>query len=609
MMLFSALVVRTFGTKRTRREDADADALSAHYFFVKFAGLHSFLLTELELAAQQLSGPLPQMDPGLYPCLAILARLCPSSTVALEYPLEPFIPLVTAFATQSPWEKIRRVAARALVPLISNELGPVLQHTERLVDGLISAGHRNELHGRCLMLHEILKRNCHPLTKMESNREVAFGANPLVLVEDMMEEEDMNVLATESSNSELNEALLLLLSSKEATLLEAASETTCDFSRSVLFKIINDFVGNIASFRDVVSTVLGREDLETPGLSLVQASAAILMTRIVLKEKTLDQFGALLESTTYEVQTSCLDTLLLSDVGFSEEEKQQLARPLWRIVETPGYVPRVRSLALRALASLDLFYEQRYWNDVESMIQMPQTALSIRCSALLLTGSFLHLPVIREAWLTMLWTYTEPERPHCLRQAATLAIKTMFRRQKDLESWALTDSFRLVVDIVCFRLLHDDDELIREEACAFVGNFLQLEDTLSNYRTTELLMEYVVRQFGKQQDGFELASLLMGRLALEPVLYLSKDNAILFQKENPNTYKEILLDYRYALQALTLLRQQRSFSSMEKANLRNLVKQQEAAVSSVSRAWNTPEVFLRSNLARCRQDASQLWAE
>jgi hypothetical protein len=55
-MLFSTLLQRTLGTKKTRDEHSNVNNLTGQEFFTRFPKLHPYLLKELEKAVDQLLG-------------------------------------------------------------------------------------------------------------------------------------------------------------------------------------------------------------------------------------------------------------------------------------------------------------------------------------------------------------------------------------------------------------------------------------------------------------------------------------------------------------------------------------------------------------------------
>lgn len=154
-MLFSTLLQRTFGTKKTRDEHSHVNTLTGREFFVRFPDLHPYLLKELAVAVEQLlkNSLAASVHPGLYPILTLLSRMQPSTEDVNdeETVLTPFIPLVMPCAASAIY-KTREMAARALVPLVL-EVVPTIKY-------LIQITHtttQNEIHGRLLQLQFLLR--------------------------------------------------------------------------------------------------------------------------------------------------------------------------------------------------------------------------------------------------------------------------------------------------------------------------------------------------------------------------------------------------------------------------------------------------------------------
>ncbi|CAG8737915.1 2951_t:CDS:2, partial [Acaulospora morrowiae] len=99
VMLFSTLLQRTFGTKKTKDEHHSINKLTGREFFSRFPQLHPFLLEELGVAVEQLINPKAdnlEVHPGLYPILTLLSRFHPSSVEGKNSVLNmnPFVSLV-----------------------------------------------------------------------------------------------------------------------------------------------------------------------------------------------------------------------------------------------------------------------------------------------------------------------------------------------------------------------------------------------------------------------------------------------------------------------------------------------------------------------------------
>lgn len=128
-MLFSTLLQRTFGTKKTKDEHSNVNKLTGREFFTRYPQLHPYLLQELSAAVDQLlasdASVREQLSttrlileeryanayflkgagihPGLYPILTLLSRLHPSVMDGSDTvtPMASFVPLVRSCAVSS----------------------------------------------------------------------------------------------------------------------------------------------------------------------------------------------------------------------------------------------------------------------------------------------------------------------------------------------------------------------------------------------------------------------------------------------------------------------------------------------------------------------------
>ena len=123
-LLFSALMTRIFGVQREKDSDelSSKNCLTGKVFFQRYPSSHALLHEKLEKAASYAEAGTLRLHPALYPVLLVLSRIFPSPSEALDNPfkLSSLVPLVEA-CTGSPVLAIRKLAARALVPLISQD--------------------------------------------------------------------------------------------------------------------------------------------------------------------------------------------------------------------------------------------------------------------------------------------------------------------------------------------------------------------------------------------------------------------------------------------------------------------------------------------------------
>ncbi|KAJ3123229.1 hypothetical protein HK100_011681 [Physocladia obscura] len=164
-MLFSALVTKVIGVKKSRDEDSMLNTVTGREFFSRFPTLHSFMMAKLSSAVAELHDEHHSIHPAFYPILTILARLKPSPIEGNDshLTLSSFRPLVHECASASVF-KVREVAARAYAALI-----PLTSLVSALINLLqeISVSHdRNEnntVHGLLLIVRQLVQVNIIPL--------------------------------------------------------------------------------------------------------------------------------------------------------------------------------------------------------------------------------------------------------------------------------------------------------------------------------------------------------------------------------------------------------------------------------------------------------------
>ncbi|RIB14541.1 putative death-receptor fusion protein [Gigaspora rosea] len=157
VMLFSTLLQRTFGTKKTKDEHHSINQLTSREFFSRFPKLHPFLVDELTIAVNQLIKPTQnnktEVHPGLYPILTLLSRLHPSLMESSVLNMDPFVTLVKSCCS-SPIYKAREMSARSLVPLIASQ---DLTITCTELFNACEISNQNELHGRLVQIQYLMR--------------------------------------------------------------------------------------------------------------------------------------------------------------------------------------------------------------------------------------------------------------------------------------------------------------------------------------------------------------------------------------------------------------------------------------------------------------------
>ncbi|XP_078352490.1 tRNA (32-2'-O)-methyltransferase regulator THADA-like isoform X2 [Oculina patagonica] len=158
MLLFSALVTRIFGVKQGKDEHSRRNCMTGREFFSRFPELHSFFLGHLQVACQGIDRD-NAIHPSLYPVLVILSRLYPSTMDGADTVLSMamFVPYVTS-CRKSMVIKVRIMSARAVVPLVSDDLLVEVLHKLLLSLPVSSSDElrHNHIHGTLLHIYHLL---------------------------------------------------------------------------------------------------------------------------------------------------------------------------------------------------------------------------------------------------------------------------------------------------------------------------------------------------------------------------------------------------------------------------------------------------------------------
>lgn len=152
-MLFSTLLGKSFGQKKTKSEGEQVNLVFGYEFFCKFPKLYDTMVKGL--AKCILSLEKEQIHPLLYPILTILSRMKPvaDETIDSHFSLRVFESMVIKCSSAIQW-KVREISARTLGVLIENRraLGVITT----IIDSLGSSSSSNHAHGSVLQIKSIV---------------------------------------------------------------------------------------------------------------------------------------------------------------------------------------------------------------------------------------------------------------------------------------------------------------------------------------------------------------------------------------------------------------------------------------------------------------------
>ncbi|KAI7853486.1 putative death-receptor fusion protein-domain-containing protein [Circinella umbellata] len=521
VMLFSTLLQRTFGTKKTKDEHSAVNKLTGREFFTRYPQLHPYLLEQLKIAVDQLlakSTATSTVHPGLYPILTLLSRLHPSVMDDADQvaAMAPFVPLVTSCAVSAIF-KTREMAARALVPLIpSSEL---VQTTLMLLD-VPSKSTQNEIHGRLLQVQFLLRGHLYHT----SLRDHLF---------DFIKRVPAAIQATVACADLLSRITYALLLDIISEFFFDCAWIFIDRDQGVVEELKELVNENFEPLRKYVLDQC-REGLAVPvdpqqvviGGFLARRSMAQILVQYALQKKDVSDVVHLLDDVDYEVRLISM-TLLEKHSNYDMKGMDALQQQLLIKTFKGESNPNCFVLAAKFLLVLKLdfthvtFTRVEYWNQLVDQF-VSSRSQAVTESVLPLLGSLLS-QIIEEGtyaddkeWLNQcisLWSKyvvanSRKEITLPLREAAVESIR--FMAMHIFENEETTQ-----VQLTITQLLQDDDIDIRNAIAEITSKALVLEAPVHPERATELVYSNLSKS---QQHLKELSSSLWSVLLGEEKL-------------------------------------------------------------------------------------------
>ncbi|CEP08348.1 hypothetical protein [Parasitella parasitica] len=590
VMLFSTLLQRTFGTKKTRDEHSTVNTLTSREFFVRFPDLHPYLLKELGVAVDELLQKLQLKDsptaaavaasvhPGLYPILTLLSRMQPSSSTGTsaekdETVLSPFIPLVMPCAASAIY-KTREMAARALVPLVQDVV-PTIQ--QLLYMCATETTTQNEIHGRLLQVQFLWRGHACNAAIKSMLQFVRDMPAPILSLLDLLSRKP-------TFFCNMNSALLLSIVS------EFFVETSWMMGNSELIQLADVTFAPVRSA--AMEYCMDAIQKETLGIAsyLVREKMANNIVNTTLKKPNanVEQLLFLLRDRDYEVRLLVLEKLLeyYNEKNNTQQSLEKISGQAILVQRTFAGEDNLNCYVATAKLLMSLnsqepypsststtmpFTLQEYWNQL--VVQFSEKrALSVTESVLPLLGALLaqilrqssHSKWVQQClvtWSDYIEKYSQKDITLRLREAVVKSLS--FTSSQVLMSESVQDA-QVKATLAITQLLQDDDVDVRNDTAAIVSDALGLKAApVHHERALELVHRHLISQFSA--SGLLLETTLSHWLtAAANGLHCwvneqqqqhqhQQQSKVLFAKENPNTYKEDLLDLQWASVDLEIL--------------------------------------------------------
>ncbi|KAI8821746.1 putative death-receptor fusion protein-domain-containing protein [Fimicolochytrium jonesii] len=602
-MLFSTLVNKIFGTKKTKDEQHAVNALTAREFFARYPALHPLLLRELSAAAELLETRVAVLHPALYPILMILARLKPSAVDDPDVPtttsLTPFRPVVARCAAATIY-KARVMAAHAFAPLVQSET--VVGVVEGLLAplsspaGRIGPGQQNAVHGALLQVQAVMRLHLAQRVARAGVRREAIERLPVVFGRMRGVETGMFPLTRELFTGLLTEFFVEAVwvrggagGEEEEDLSRIADEAFAPLRQALLESGLPTPAHELSHVLSPLDYAIRRAQatqlLKLLTTSPRTASSTATTTATIIRLVTDADYDVQLDALGFVAEIVATNN---QDIGI---EVDPLVMALKGLVlsKAPGLYYRVRTESASLLVRLFSRYHAAT-ADTESFATAVTTALLLPSSSTapasnitsaeaylpLLGALYAHLPTPTPTLIRILSHWTRDDQPLSVRLAAAECLRLM-RLAHIVEGGKEEREERLVVDLLFLleRLLEDDDPDVREVAAEVVsGEVLGVKQTVTAARCRLLLGRYLATRSWTHASTSSyvvecFAGLLLGPSASAEGLAAfesaiippaqnkpTKDSTgtpspILFAKEAANPRREPFVDAYIAFGSLT----------------------------------------------------------
>ncbi|CCG80987.1 Putative uncharacterized protein [Taphrina deformans PYCC 5710] len=546
LMLFSALIRRSFGS-RTSRSESLATTFTANIFFSRYPLLLNRLTKELQAAVDGLfakSGA--TVTTGLHPCLCLLSRLDLVDTSEMEdySSYEELLRLVSYIATSPVWQ-VRAIAAQAIPTLVERELvgSFIVQQLNQA-----TTSDQNALHGRLLIIYYLLQYNLE-----HYNRDILFVEQILsdlrrAITNKFVELSSENPCAT-------TEALWLRILMFLARTVH--SEQNASLRQRVVDYCARELANSSSKQRNVVGiternsvmTAITMRALADPKFKRFQSSSSSdAMVHLIEDERVEIRMQVYLTLHTTFGSSSILKspTLQVALHKQSVAESWPVARNAVRLCI--GNLPRSLN-EHEQLVAPEIFHT--YMEELRSLRNgTPTSDVTLQ-----LIGRFIGQNKTRElisSFALLLRKFTAENQSTNTRAAALQALR--YSELLKIATSNATEIEKMLIDFlpIYLDLLVDDDEDIRVETSGAVCSEILGLPAQTPERTREALLLRMARDHSGSQ-------LLQDVIAVEitrnerPVRALSvatHPSSQLFATEKQNLWRNSVTNCRQALRAL-----------------------------------------------------------
>ncbi|KAF8466673.1 putative death-receptor fusion protein-domain-containing protein [Kalaharituber pfeilii] len=562
LMLFTALLNRIFGTRKSRNDYSyTAKLFTTKRFFSKYPAVKDVLLSHLKTGVEVLRSPSVSLLSSssvpivemVYPALSLISRL----GVSPGYNgIEAFRPLIIECMRSKVW-KVREVAAKAYVSLVSPE--ECIPEIKRLLHVEGNQSKQNSLHGSLCTVKCLLERRVGqilPPEERESPKLQHVAAETCEALNDMFETLAINnrCLMTKALFLEITGIVALNFEGTFTPSLGVFARNSIGVVEAATIPLrltLSEFATQDTILAD---TFAGAKIV---GNAESRAQLARILAQLAIMEGPesgkVEDVISLLAGPEDEI-TVTISTVLMEYSGhlnWAEEKIAHVKSILWRKAIDDSNWCEVR-VACMELLGVILEHHPRIvlhddkvldWEILLDLIVNART-VPLKDASLVALGKVVFQIWSTEnadrqrplkLWLEQVVSASHENMPYPSRESALQSLEGISSVLQFSSS--APESSLLPVYFTLYNFLNDDEEEIRESAATIVTReVLKVRCPMIPLAASEAL----ARKLGEEFQGSVIlpaVAKIVGQQDIKTILAdVSKNNEILFMKEKQNLW-------------------------------------------------------------------------
>ncbi|KAJ3235254.1 hypothetical protein HDU81_000692 [Chytriomyces hyalinus] len=610
-MLFSALVTKVLGMKKSRDEYSAINTVTGREFFARFPVLHAFMMEKLAAAVQDLERGNRAVHPAFYPILTILARLKSSAMEGnnSHLTLSMFRPLVLKCAASS-FFKVREITARAYASLIPST--EFVEQVSLILDELQStraALDYNRMHGLLMIVKQLVQVHLHREVAGKDVLSDFLAKAPKLVENSFWILNDRHIPAVQDVYLSILKTVLV-----DRKWLHSLDEATA-FTLTAAPMLKQTWITSAKLLSQTKTLVIRTEQAWTYNLrqNLAQYCLGCLeylaganaeaKTEIVVSFLHDSDYEVQLQALSYLQHSSLASTLnwtrlvpILLSLVHSKESYEQLTYNAATVLSCPQVRPILATCDLSSVTSVVVSVSE----DLAERLSMTDNTYEVAAVLPLLAalvadrvdgGGESGMGVL----VRLMRKWIADETATYIRVSVAKALELILPKfSSQLDGY---ESIYVDLLILLEVLLDDDDVDVRTVAAELAAAHLDSKEPMLPTQCRCSILKRILERIQTPESFSRVAEyatrLLIGGVATETLLEAQLNPAhVLFAKEEANQHKEVLVDAVMAYQTLLTLIQLPAVSSdMKTAIYATLAKWLQDSIHALeSRSSNLAEL-------------------